>query len=1030
MKYLVLVLLFSIIISYLFSDSIIPGGIVNGTWDLAGSPYLIGGDIFIVFDSLVIEPGVVVEFQGHFKIEIGSWSCGGQLIAAGTEQDSIVFTCSNPNVGWCGLRFLEEQSWSDSSVIKYCRIEYGNASGTGNESKGGAIYCNNYSKLEVSFCTIINNNTEHDDGGAIYLESSLPFLHHLSIQNNVNGGLFSSNQTGIIYYSEILNNTEYGISHFFEVNNCMISNCEYGLNTVNCIDNCTVKENSRGIYNEGCIDHVEIVSSKIVNNTSGIRIYFSEIDVTNSLIANNIGGVYLNFGDLERDANFTNCTFANNFNNGLYIQLEYPPEPQRLSTNICNSIFWNNGDMDIEAFIWGPIYNVVADYCCIEDNLASNITINSNCINYNPSFVDPSIGQGIGFNALEADWSLGVNSPCINFGTPDTTGLNIPELDLAGNPRVYQGDIPRIDMGAYEFQGNAALIPMIIVNPDELDFGHNSPGQQSEPQILTIQNTGQTTLEITEISAPTGFSLDLNGSGIYTQTLSNISIELNEEIFIGVVFQWPTHTVLNGNIIISSNANNQPIYNIPVTGYVDDNLHIYNNITENTIWDVDTVYVENNIQVFGNVTLQIYPGTVVIFNNCRISIYGSLVAIGELDNEITFTGDQFWKGITINSLDHALEIKHCIIKNVRNQAALVLNNNPTTFIEYCEFSNNRHTDYPSNVIINSTNTIFTNCIFANNISYGHEIANGQFYEPGKEAVIKCTDSELVILNSIFEDNLSEMGSEGYSKILGFHNSDVHIINSLFFDNIGDHIIEGYPSSSISLCNSTMGDNQGGICFNGDIEITNSILWNDDEVFIISSSGIAVVHYSNIRGGQNAFGQNINLFWMEGNIDSYPLFINPEYGNYHFYPNSPCINAGTPDTTGLNLPEYDLEGNPRIYDDIIDMGCYEWDGTLINKDELVISNNKLSNHPNPFNPTTEIRFQISDFSGIDSAKLTIYNSRGQKVKSFDFAQDDVQRLNSVIWNGSDDSGKPVSSGVYLYKLSVGKKSLQKKMLLLK
>jgi len=40
-----------------------------------------------------------------------------------------------------------------------------------------------------------------------------------------------------------------------------------------------------------------------------------------------------------------------------------------------------------------------------------------------------------------------------------------------------------------------------------------------------------------------------------------------------------------------------------------------------------------------------------------------------------------------------------------------------------------------------------------------------------------------------------------------------------------------------------------------------------------------------------------------------LFLfDPENNDFHFLAESPCINAGTPDTTGLNLPEYDLDGN--------------------------------------------------------------------------------------------------------------------------
>ena len=83
-----------------------------------------------------------------------------------------------------------------------------------------------------------------------------------------------------------------------------------------------------------------------------------------------------------------------------------------------------------------------------------------------------------------------------------------------------------------------------------------------------------------------------------------------------------------------------------------------------------------------------------------------------------------------------------------------------------------------------------------------------------------------------------------------------------------------------------------------------------------------------------------------------------------------------------------------------------------------------NYPNPFNPTTTIRFSVKSD---EKAALTIYNLKGQKVKSF-------PRFDSgpheVVWMGENDAGKQVASGVYLYRLETGSKEQMRKMLLLK
>ena len=87
----------------------------------------------------------------------------------------------------------------------------------------------------------------------------------------------------------------------------------------------------------------------------------------------------------------------------------------------------------------------------------------------------------------------------------------------------------------------------------------------------------------------------------------------------------------------------------------------------------------------------------------------------------------------------------------------------------------------------------------------------------------------------------------------------------------------------------------------------------------------------------------------------------------------------------------------------------------------------SNYPNPFNPSTTIKFSIQNDSYIE---LVIYNIKGQKIKNL--ANNEFSRGNhSIIWNGDDEFGKPISSGIYYYKLNInGKSEVIKKCLLLK
>jgi hypothetical protein len=79
---------------------------------------------------------------------------------------------------------------------------------------------------------------------------------------------------------------------------------------------------------------------------------------------------------------------------------------------------------------------------------------------------------------------------------------------------------------------------------------------------------------------------------------------------------------------------------------------------------------------------------------------------------------------------------------------------------------------------------------------------------------------------------------------------------------------------------------------------------------------------------------------------------------------------------------------------------------------------MGNYPNPFNPTTTIKFSLAEKGNVE---LTIYNIKGQKVKKL--AKDFLDKgEHSVIWNGDDELGKTVSSGIYFYRLAIAGKTI--------
>jgi uncharacterized membrane protein YjfL (UPF0719 family) len=85
-----------------------------------------------------------------------------------------------------------------------------------------------------------------------------------------------------------------------------------------------------------------------------------------------------------------------------------------------------------------------------------------------------------------------------------------------------------------------------------------------------------------------------------------------------------------------------------------------------------------------------------------------------------------------------------------------------------------------------------------------------------------------------------------------------------------------------------------------------------------------------------------------------------------------------------------------------------------------------NYPNPFNPETQIEYALKKTGHVT---LHIYNVLGEKVKTL-LDQDQPAGFYQINWDGKNDNGKPISSGIYLYKLEVNGFSEAKKMLLLK
>ncbi|KPK86543.1 MAG: hypothetical protein AMS27_04805 [Bacteroides sp. SM23_62_1] len=436
MKKHILILLISIIIVpsiVLAQGTDIPAGDVSGTWIKVNSPYKILGDITIpLSQTLTIEPGVVLEFQGHYMMNIK-----GNVHALGTPSDTILFTVADTNGfhniesgtgGWNGIKIDNidnSMNAGDSSIFQYCRFEYGKSITFQWELGGGAIVLRNFSKVlvrhclfrvnharinggaifvgsgtgpEIDYCTFLENEAQH--GGAIHIN----FLSTAVIRNC----LFYSNKAtkgGAIYtfaIGKILNNIF--SNNTSQQGGALFLNAERGTIAGNLIVNNDALGEGGGVYNNG--SEPQFYNNHVCNNNAYLGGGGHFYDLTKADFLNNIF-----WGNTE---DWTGSKSSNQI---------------RIETSNATPNFYN---------------------CIIQEGIAGIINHNgkaANIIEDDPLFQDPSDTSGIDADGLEADWTLSETTPAINQGSNTVTDDLSLETDLRGKPRIIHGVI---DIGAYE----------------------------------------------------------------------------------------------------------------------------------------------------------------------------------------------------------------------------------------------------------------------------------------------------------------------------------------------------------------------------------------------------------------------------------------------------------------------------------------------------------------------------------------------------------------------------------------------------
>lgn len=344
----------------------------------------------------------------------------------------------------------------------------------------------------------------------------------------------------------------------------------------------------------------------------------------------------------------------------------------------------------------------------------------------------------------------------------------------------------------------------------------------------------------------------------------------------------------------------------------------------------------------------------------------------------------------------------------------------------------------------TTSGIFKDCIFQNATStFVHDdvwaapIFN--IYVQGAIEFENCIFRNLTAMDD--DSRLIQFGChpglDNSNNSYSLTNCQFTGLSTINFDIIGAGSDENSP---IDIINCTFSDNSSNheiLEVRGEINLTNSIFYNNDSPYQIKLNenfeSVLTIDYSLFEGGIDniiiPYGNIVN--YLDTNFDIDPLFFhgNDEDLYYTLASGSPCIDAGNPDLLAVTLPQTDLLGNQRVWNNRVDIGAYEFGAPPVSNevDEQTIMNTLQVNvFPNPFNPSTTISFNNPETSIVS---IGIYNIRGQKIRTL--ANEVFRKGESrIMWDGINDNGNRVASGLYFVKIKSESNIAVNKIMLMK
>jgi predicted outer membrane repeat protein len=770
---------------------------------------------------------------------------------------------------------------------------------------------------------IITNGVINGNGGGVSVENSSCTITDVIINNNQaddGGGIFSYDANLILQNVDMMNNS-----------------ADYAGGAIYCSDN----------------SHLSMQNMNISNNTSnyqgggihctGSSPWIESVNIFDNT-AENGGGIYCAYSSQPQLKNvLISGNLATSNGGGFYCSSESIPFLEKVkitynhAENQGGGIFANYSACPIfDSINRSDIYmNSAETGNDLFSDVLMQVAVDTFTVICPKSFhayplenFEFDIWHGL-IPQVSADLFVSPDGDNSNSGlTPDDPLKNITHaVNVIVEDSVNLYTIHLLE-GTYSTTSNEETFPLRIpeyVNLSGVAEADVILDAKDNSRVLEFYNSGD--IFVSNLTVKNGYSID-NGGGIYminsSPELNNLTVKYNESAgYGGGIFCKNSKPMLNGITL----AYNEADFGGGFCSSNDSKPTILNSVIHDNTTENSGGGIYNRI-------------------NCQLKLKNVEIS----DNIAGTHGGGIYCG---NNSDLYTDSVQIINNQAEKQGGGLFTSSSELYLNY--------TDIISNTALTKGGGIYAN------------------------------SSHTKMQNVMINGNFAELGGGMYHSINSHEFKNIVVSNNLASDRGGGFYSTGATSYYYNATITGNSANQGGgiFCQNTDITLVNSILWNEgiEEIYFreIYGASTATVSWSDVQGGEDGIVTNNNgtVSWLTGNINSYPLFTSGGEHPYAIDAGSPCIDSGNPDTTGLNLPVWDIIGNYRIWDGdgdgiaVVDMGAYEFDAIAVGETEIPVRSSKFEvrSYPNPFTNEAVITYYLPNASQVN---LSIYALSGQLI----------------------------------------------------